>query len=68
MRTPRKDGGLGHMDIPLVADTSKTISKAYGVLVEDENGAVRSVLLRAVGLISVAAPVIHLILCAACMR
>jgi len=29
---PRKDGGLGKMNIPLVADLSKQISKDYGVL------------------------------------
>ena len=33
----RKHGGLGELDIPLVSDFSKTISKDYGVLVEDEN-------------------------------
>eukprot|EP01039_Chlorochromonas_danica_P003783 gene3783-4133_t len=36
-RTARKDGGVGKLEIPLVADTSKRISKNYGVLVEDEN-------------------------------
>ena len=37
VRTPKVDGGLGgKVDIPLVADTSKQISKSYGVLVEDE--------------------------------
>lgn len=36
-RTARQDGGVGHLQIPLVADVSKRISKDYGVLVEDEN-------------------------------
>ena len=36
-RSDRKDGGVGKLNIPLVADTSKKISKAYGVLVEDED-------------------------------
>lgn len=36
-RTLRKDGGVGHLEIPLVADTSKRISSDYGVLVTDEN-------------------------------
>jgi peroxiredoxin (alkyl hydroperoxide reductase subunit C) len=36
-RTPREDGGVGKLKIPLVADTSKKISEAYGVLVTDEN-------------------------------
>jgi len=37
IRTPREDGGLGSINIPLVADTSKFISRSYGVLVENEN-------------------------------
>ncbi|CAM6006399.1 unnamed protein product [Sphagnum balticum] len=31
----RKQGGLGNMDIPLVSDLNKEISRAYGCLVED---------------------------------
>ncbi|KAM4721621.1 peroxiredoxin-1 [Rhinophrynus dorsalis] len=34
--TSRKDGGLGPMKIPLVADTLRSISQDYGVLKEDE--------------------------------
>jgi len=34
--TPRKAGGLGDMKIPLLADKSMSISRAYGVLKEDE--------------------------------
>jgi len=33
--TPRKQGGLGKMKIPLVSDLTKQISKDYGVLLED---------------------------------
>ena len=36
-RTSRKDGGVGKLNIPLVADISKKISASYGVLVDDEN-------------------------------
>jgi len=36
IKTPRSQGGVGRLNIPLVADTSKKISKNYGVLVEDE--------------------------------
>lgn len=36
-RTSRKDGGVGQLNIPLVADVSKRISTNYGVLVEDED-------------------------------
>uniref|UniRef100_A0A3B3SHL2 thioredoxin-dependent peroxiredoxin n=1 Tax=Paramormyrops kingsleyae TaxID=1676925 RepID=A0A3B3SHL2_9TELE len=39
--TPRKEGGLGQMKIPLVADTQRSISQAYGVLKEDEGIAYR---------------------------
>ncbi|XP_013789383.1 peroxiredoxin 1-like [Limulus polyphemus] len=36
VNTPRKEGGLGKMKIPLLADKSLEISKAYGVLKDDE--------------------------------
>lgn len=39
--TPRKQGGLGSMKIPLVSDTRHTISSDYGVLKEDEGIAYR---------------------------
>ncbi|KAJ5069737.1 thioredoxin-like fold [Anaeramoeba ignava] len=32
---PRKEGGLGEMKIPIVADHNLKISKDYGVLIED---------------------------------
>jgi alkyl hydroperoxide reductase subunit AhpC len=32
---PRKEGGLGPMDVPLISDINKTISKSYGCLCED---------------------------------
>lgn len=32
---PREQGGLGEMNIPLLADTNHQISKNYGVLKED---------------------------------
>lgn len=31
-RTPRKKGGLGHMQIPLLADVDRRIAAAYGTL------------------------------------
>lgn len=43
INTPRKQGGLGHMKVPLVADTKRTISQDYGVLKEDEGIAYRCV-------------------------
>ena len=36
-RTSREDGGVGKLNIPLVADTSKKISENFNVLVTDEN-------------------------------
>jgi len=36
VNTPRKQGGLGNMKIPLLADKTMEISRAYGVLKEDE--------------------------------
>ncbi len=35
IQTPRKQGGLGHMDIPLLADVTKQIARDYGVLIEE---------------------------------
>uniref|UniRef100_A0AAV2JTK4 thioredoxin-dependent peroxiredoxin n=1 Tax=Knipowitschia caucasica TaxID=637954 RepID=A0AAV2JTK4_KNICA len=39
--TPRKQGGLGSMKIPMVSDTRRTISTDYGVLKDDEGIAYR---------------------------
>lgn len=41
INTPRKQGGLGEMQIPLLADKSMAISKAYGVLDEETGIAFR---------------------------
>eukprot|EP00096_Caligus_rogercresseyi_P014392 TRINITY_DN68_c0_g2_i1.p1 TRINITY_DN68_c0_g2~~TRINITY_DN68_c0_g2_i1.p1 ORF type:complete len:217 (+),score=80.09 TRINITY_DN68_c0_g2_i1:48-653(+) len=41
VNTPRKEGGLGDMGIPLLADKTMEISKAYGVLKESEGIAFR---------------------------
>ncbi|RXM33354.1 Peroxiredoxin-1 [Acipenser ruthenus] len=41
INTPRKQGGLGHMKIPLVSDMRRSISQDYGVLKEDEGIAYR---------------------------
>ncbi|VDD96576.1 unnamed protein product [Enterobius vermicularis] len=38
---PRTDGGLGKMNIPVIEDTNHSISRAYGVLKEDEGVAYR---------------------------
>ena len=39
---PRNQGGLGEVKIPLLADRSHAISRAYGVLKEDSGNAFRS--------------------------
>lgn len=41
MKTPRNEGGLGKINIPLVSDITKEISKKYGVLLENEGVALR---------------------------
>ncbi|XP_066255187.1 peroxiredoxin-1 [Euwallacea similis] len=41
VNTPRKQGGLGSMNIPLLADKSQSIARAYGVLDEDSGIAFR---------------------------
>ncbi|CAI5444368.1 unnamed protein product [Caenorhabditis angaria] len=37
INTPRKDGGLGEMDIPILADFNKKIAESFGVL-DTESG------------------------------
>jgi len=39
---PRKQGGLGEVNIALLADRSHSISRAYGVLKEEVGNAYRS--------------------------
>uniref|UniRef100_A0A7S4LLZ3 thioredoxin-dependent peroxiredoxin n=1 Tax=Eutreptiella gymnastica TaxID=73025 RepID=A0A7S4LLZ3_9EUGL len=46
IRTPRENGGLGGVDIPLVADISKQISRDYGVLVDDPEDGMYGAALR----------------------
>lgn len=41
INTPRKQGGLGEMNIPLLADKTKSIAKDYGVLIEEAGVALR---------------------------
>ena len=41
IKTPRKEGGLGEIQIPLLSDITKQVSKDYGVLLESEGYALR---------------------------
>ena len=41
INTARKEGGLGEMKIPLLADITKSISRDYGVLIEEGGVALR---------------------------
>lgn len=41
INTPRKNGGLGELEYPLLADFKKEIAKAYNVLIEAEGLALR---------------------------
>lgn len=45
INTPRKAGGLGDMNYPLMADFKKTVSRDYGVLVEEAGLALRGLFL-----------------------
>uniref|UniRef100_F6QUI0 Peroxiredoxin-2 n=1 Tax=Monodelphis domestica TaxID=13616 RepID=F6QUI0_MONDO len=36
INTPRKEGGLGPLKIPLLADVTRNLARDYGVLKEDE--------------------------------
>lgn len=40
-KTPRDKGGLGKMDIPIIADNKKTLAAKYGTLHEDDGVAFR---------------------------
>jgi peroxiredoxin (alkyl hydroperoxide reductase subunit C) len=44
-KTPRGEGGLGNIKYPLIADTTKDISRKYGVLLEDKGIALRGLFL-----------------------
>ncbi|XP_066252923.1 peroxiredoxin-4 [Euwallacea similis] len=41
INTPRKEGGLGKINIPLLSDLSHSISKDYGVFLEDAGHTLR---------------------------
>ncbi|CAO2616298.1 PRDX2 [Lemmus lemmus] len=41
INTPRKEGGLGPLNIPLLADVTRSLSQNYGVLKTDEGIAYR---------------------------
>jgi len=45
INTPRKQGGLGGLEYPLLSDFNKTISRDYGVLVEEAGIALRGLFL-----------------------
>lgn len=42
---PRKEGGLGEMKIPILSDLTKSISRDYGVLLDDAGIALRGLFL-----------------------
>ncbi|KAG2315532.1 hypothetical protein Bca4012_066347 [Brassica carinata] len=41
VQTDRKSGGLGDLNYPLVSDVTKSISKSFGVLIQDQGIALR---------------------------
>lgn len=44
-KTPRKEGGLGSLQIPLLADIKKDISRDFGVLIEEAGISLRGLFL-----------------------
>ena len=49
---PRDKGGLGPMDVPLVADNTKSISASYGCLIEGDDDGEVGVAMRATYIIA----------------
>lgn len=45
INTPRKNGGLGELKVPLLADPSHKMSRDYGVLIEDAGVCLRGAFL-----------------------
>jgi alkyl hydroperoxide reductase subunit AhpC len=45
VNTPRKQGGLGNIKYPIVADLNKAIGRSYGVLLEEAGVALRGLFL-----------------------
>jgi alkyl hydroperoxide reductase subunit AhpC len=43
--TPRKEGGIGDIKYPIIADTTKDVSRKYGVLLENSGIALRGLFL-----------------------
>ncbi|NBO90873.1 MAG: peroxiredoxin [Planctomycetia bacterium] len=43
--TPRKEGGLGKIGYPIIADLNKSIARSYGVLLEEPGIALRGLFL-----------------------
>ncbi|KAM9945196.1 hypothetical protein ACTFIT_003450 [Dictyostelium discoideum] len=54
INTPRKEGGLGGINIPLLSDLTHQISKDYGVYIEEDGHTIRgSILIDKEGLVRV---------------
>ena len=51
LNTPRTEGGLGHIEYPLLADISKDISRNYNVLVENPEDPMYGAALRGIFII-----------------
>ncbi len=60
VNTPRNKGGLGAMQIPLVGDVSKEMTKAFGMLVEDPADDMLGASLRGTVIIDGAGKVRHI--------
>lgn len=51
-KTPRSQGGVGDLKIPMISDINKKIGRDYGVIVDDENDALNGIHLRGLYIIS----------------
>jgi alkyl hydroperoxide reductase subunit AhpC len=51
LKTPRNEGGIQNLSYPLISDFSKSISKDYGFLVEDDKDELDGAALRGLALI-----------------
>jgi alkyl hydroperoxide reductase subunit AhpC len=60
VNTPRKQGGLGKMNIPLLADVTKKVARSYGALVETPGDDLEGVTVRATYIIDPAGIVRHI--------
>ena len=60
IKTPRAQGGVGHLKYPLLSDFSKTITRQFGFLVEDEGDELNGAALRGLAIVDPKGVVRHI--------